>query len=79
MLHTVAYAGWPVLEFRLRIHWQEERKRLKLACRRVFLTPALHARCRAAPSDRPADGQEHVHRRWLMLTGQLDGRATAWL
>ena len=77
VLHTVAYAGWPVLEFRLRIHWQEERKRLKLAFPTVFRTPTVLCEVPGGAVSRPADGQEHVHRRWLLLEGPVNGRPTA--
>jgi len=77
VLHTVAYSGWPVLEFRLRIHWQEERKRLKLAFPTVFQTPTLLCEVPGGAIDRPADGQEQVHRRWLVAEGHVHGRPTA--
>ena len=77
VLHTVAYAGWPVLEFRLRIHWQEERKRLKLALPTVFQVPTVLCEVPGGAAFRPADGQEHVHRRWLMVEGSVGGRPTA--
>jgi len=77
VLHTVAYADWPVLEFRFRIHWQEERKRLKLAFPTVFRTPTVLCEVPGGALCRPADGQEHVHRRWLLLEGPVNGRPTA--
>ena len=77
VLHTVAYSGWPVLEFRLRIHWQEERLRLKLALPTVFRPPTLLCEVPGGAVSRPADGQEQVHRRWLLVQGPIDGRPTA--
>jgi alpha-mannosidase len=77
VMHTVAYAGWPVLEFRLRIHWQEERKRLKLSFPTVFQTPSVLCEVPGGAIHRPADGQEHVHRRWLLLEDTSRGRPTA--
>ena len=77
VLHTVAHAGWPVLEFRLRIHWLEERCRLKLALPTVFNSPSIRCEVPGAVVSRPADGQEHVHRRWLQVEGQVAGRPTA--
>jgi alpha-mannosidase len=77
VIHTVAYAGWPVLEFRLRIHWQEERKRLKLALPTVFQTPGVLCEVPGGAIRRPANGQEHVHRRWLLLEDTIQGRPTA--
>jgi len=77
VLHTVAYSGWPVLEFRLRIYWQEERKRLKLAFPTVFRTPTILCEVPGGAVYRPADGQEHSHRRWLLLEGAVGERPTA--
>ncbi len=49
--HTIAYAAWPVLEFRLRVHWNEQRRRLKLVGADAADDPrASSARCRGAPS-----------------------------
>ncbi len=73
--HTIAYARWPVLEFRMRVHWNEERRRLKLAVPTRLADPLLECEVPGGAIRRPADGQEHVHRRWLVLTGRLDGRA----
>ena len=77
VLHTVAYSGWPVLEFRLRIHWQEERKRLKLALPTVLQSAQILCEVPGGAVSRPADGQEHSHRRWLLLEGLIAGRPTA--
>jgi len=73
VLRTLGYAEWPVLEFRLRIHWNEERKRLKLAVSSAF---AASPACCEVPGGvilRPADGQEHVGGRWLYLEGMVGG------
>jgi alpha-mannosidase len=77
VLHTVAYSGWPVLEFRLRIHWQEERKRLKLVFPTGFQAPNVLCEVPGGAICRPADGQEHSHRRWLLVEGPVHGRPTA--
>jgi hypothetical protein len=77
VLHTVAYADWPVLEFRLRIHWQEERQRLKLVFPTVFQSPSVLCEVPGGAFCRPADGQEHVHRRWLLVEGLVNGQPTA--
>jgi alpha-mannosidase len=66
-----------VLEIRLRIHWEEERKRLKLSIPTVFQTPSVLCEVPGGAIRRPADGQEHVHRRWLLLEGTIAGRPTA--
>lgn len=74
VFRTVAYADWPVLEFRLRIHWNEERRRLKLAVPTRLDGASLRCEVPGGAVARPADGQEHVHRRWLIVTGTLDGQ-----
>jgi alpha-mannosidase len=76
LLHTVAYAHWPVLEFRLRLHWQESRRRLKLVLPTLFRSPDILCEVPGGATPRRADGQEHVHRRWLFLTNTLHGRPT---
>lgn len=77
VIQTVAYAHWPVLEFRFRLHWQEERRRLKLALPTALLAPRILCEVPGGALARPADGQEHVHRRWLLVEGTLAGQATA--
>ena len=75
--HTIAYADWPVLEFRFRVHWNEERRRLKLAVPTRLVGAGVRCEVPGGAIARPADAQEHVHRRWLILTGDLDGRRTS--
>jgi alpha-mannosidase len=77
VVHTIAYAAWPVLEFRLRVHWSEERKRLKLSVPTRLAHAVLQCEVAGGAICRPPDGQEHVHRRWLVLSGELNGRATS--
>jgi alpha-mannosidase len=77
VLYTIAYSGIPVLEFRLRIHWLEERRRLKLSIPTVFRPGSVLCEVPGGAWLRPADGQEHVHGRWLMLEGVAGGRPTA--
>jgi len=71
--HTIAYADWPVLEFRLRVQWNEERRRLKLAVPTRLTETTVLCEIPGGAIRRPADGQEHVQRRWLILSGKLDG------
>lgn len=77
VVHTIAYAGWPVLEYRLWVHWNEERKRLKLAVPTALVSASLEGEVPGGVVTRPADGQEHVHGRWFLLRGELDGRPAA--
>ena len=64
---TIYYPDWPVLEFRLRILWNEERKRLKLSIPSAFASPRLVCEVPGGAVIVPADGQEHVHGRWLTM------------
>ncbi len=77
VLRTLAYADWPVLEFRLHIHWAEERKRLKLAVPSVFGAPDVLAEVPGGAIRRPADGEEHVHGAWLCMSGKVGGEDVA--
>ncbi|MCK6622569.1 MAG: alpha-mannosidase [Calditrichaceae bacterium] len=77
VFHTIAYSRWPVLEFHLRIHWNEKEKRLKLAVPTRFKTGEILCEVPGGIIPRPADGQEHVHGRWCLVRGQINGRDTA--
>jgi len=77
VMKTIAYPAWPVLEFRLRIVWNEERRRLKLSIPTIFKPPSVLAEIPGGAIARPADGREHVHGRWLLVEGKLDGKNTA--
>lgn len=67
VMNTIAYANFPVIEYRLRIHWNEKRRRLKLSIPTVFKQDQLLCEVPGGIITRPADGEEHVHGRWLML------------
>jgi len=77
VMETISYSAWPVLEFRLRIVWNEERRRLKLSIPTVFKPPSVLAEIPGGAIARPADGQEHVHGRWLVVEGNLGGKEAA--
>jgi alpha-mannosidase len=77
VLHSIAYAGFPMLEFRLRIYWFEERCRLKLSIPTSFKAETVLCEVPGGVWSRPSDGQEHVHGRWLMIEGMTGGRPTA--
>lgn len=68
---TIAYAAWPVLELRFRIHWHEERRRLKLAVPTTFRTERVECEIPGGTIERPADGDEHVHGRWFVVEGTV--------
>ncbi len=44
VMDTVAYPSWPVLEFRIRVVWNEERRRLKLGVPIALTAPELARR-----------------------------------
>ncbi|MCX6150938.1 MAG: hypothetical protein NTX22_10465 [Ignavibacteriales bacterium] len=67
VFHTIAYSDWNVLEFRLRIYWNEERKRLKLSIPTIFKNEKLLCEVPGGAIERPADGEEHVNGRWIMV------------
>ena len=77
VLHTLAYATFPAIEFRLRIHWHEKRQRLKLSIPTTLAGGSILCEVPGGVCSRPADGQEHVHRRWLMLQGRIEEQPTA--
>lgn len=72
-----SYAGFPFLEFRLRIHWNEERKRLKLSIPTVFRAEQFLCEVPGGVISRPTDGEEHVQGRWMILRGDIRGKDTA--
>jgi alpha-mannosidase len=69
VLRTAQYPDWPVLGFELRVTWNEENKRLKLSLPTRFSAPAALVEVPGGAIRRPADGDEHVHGRWLMIEG----------
>jgi len=73
VLNTISYADWNVLEFHMRIQWNEQQKRLKLSIPTVFTTGTVLCEIPGGAIHRPADGEEHVHSRWCMVNGALDG------
>ena len=76
-IRTTVSPDWPVIEYSFRIHWHEAHKRLKLSIPTVFRSSALLCEIPGGVITRPADGEEHVHGRWCMVSGQIDGRDTA--
>jgi len=74
VMDVCAYPDWPVLEFKLRITWNEEKRRLKLSIPTVFDRTDILCEVPGGAIRRPADGQEHVHGRWLFLEGLVKDR-----
>ncbi len=67
VMNCLTYAQWPVVEFRLRIHWNEEQKRLKLSIPTTFNANQILCEVPGGIITRPADGEEHVHGRCMLL------------
>jgi len=74
---VLSYPAWPVLEFRLFVHWNEERAMLKLAVPTAFRKAMLLCEVPGGAIERPADGQEYVFGRWTIIEGERSGRRTA--
>jgi len=74
---TIAYSGLSFIELRLRIQWNEWRKRLKLSIPTVFENPAVYCEVPGGAISRPADGQEHIQGRWMIVSGAASGDALA--
>jgi alpha-mannosidase len=68
-----AYTSLPVLEYRIRIQWNEERKRLKLSVPTVFTDGTILCEIPGGAVTRLADGQEHVQGRWCLIGGERNG------
>lgn len=77
IFHTIFYPEWPVLEFRLRVYWNEERRMLKLAVPTSLASPSVLVEVPGGAISRPADGEEHVFGRWAMVRGKMRGREMA--
>ena len=73
-MDVVSYPSWPVLEFRFRVTWNEERRRLKLRVPTALVAASLFVEVPGGAIDRPSDGEEHVHGRWLVV----EGRQAPW-
>ena len=77
VMRMIFYPDWPVIEFGLRVVWNEERKRLKLSIPTRFAAPSSLVEIPGGAIRRHADGEEHVHGRWLMVVGGEGGRPAA--
>ena len=77
VMDAVSYPRWPVLEFRFRIVWNEERRRLKLRVPTALASAGLLAEVPGGAIRRPSDGEEHVHGRWLVIEGKSGRKAGA--
>jgi alpha-mannosidase len=78
VVHLISYPDWPVLDLRLRVQWNETRKRLKLAFPTGLKAEGLFCEVAGGAVLRPADGQEHVHGRWCVAEDSFRGQARAF-
>ena len=78
VMNTIAYTQFPILEYRIRIHWHEEKKRLKLSIPTIFDTDKIFCEVPGGAVWRLADGDEHVHNRWFMLCKKHNGKQIAF-
>ncbi len=60
-VHRICYAEWPVTEYKIRILWNEEQQRLKIAIPTPAADAQLIAQIAGGSEEIPADSQEHVH------------------
>ena len=76
---TIFHPSWPVVELRLRVHWNQERKRLTLAFPTAFKkADGVLCEVPGGAVIRPAGGQEHVHGRWCLAEGSLGGERVSF-
>jgi alpha-mannosidase len=73
--HTIRYAAFDALELHIRVHWNESRKALRLETGFNFTYPEILAEVPGGAIVRPADGQEHIQGRWLIISGTNDDSA----
>jgi alpha-mannosidase len=77
VMQTISYSEWPVIEFRIRVQWNEERKLLKLSIPTMLKENSLLCEVPGGMVKRQADGEEHVFGRWFMVSGKLKARDAA--
>ncbi|HHI68663.1 MAG TPA: hypothetical protein ENJ97_04980 [Planctomycetes bacterium] len=70
LARIIAYADFPVLEYRLRIHWNESRARLKLSLPSAFSGARLWGQVPGGAVEIPSDGGEWPQGRWFLLEGK---------
>jgi alpha-mannosidase len=79
VIQTIFHPSWPVVELRLRLAWNEAGARLKLGFPTSFRDAGgLFCEVPGGAVKRPADGDEHVHGRWCLAEGEIDGRPASF-
>lgn len=77
VFRTISYPDFPAIEYKLRIHWNEEQQRLKLSIPTILNSDNVLCEVPGGVINRPADGEEHVHGRWIMLSDNSDDNDNA--
>jgi alpha-mannosidase len=72
-----SYPALPVLEYRIRVQWNEVRRRLKFRIPTSLADARMFCEIPGGAIARPEDGEEHVHARWCMITGKVNGGLSA--
>ena len=75
--NIISYSQWPVLEYRMRIYWNEIQKRLKLSIPTVFDAESIECEILGGMISREAGGEEQVQGRWLLIKREKDGHDAA--
>ncbi len=70
--HVIGYSELDILEYKIKVHWNEERKRLKLSVPTIFENEKILCEVPGGAIERIADGEEQVNGRWIMVSGKLD-------
>ena len=73
ILRQISYAGWPITEYRIRINWHGEHKRLKLVIPIDMELDNCLCEIPGGKINRRADGQEHCHGTWMHLSREEAG------
>jgi alpha-mannosidase len=76
-LRTISYSAHPWIEFQIRLHWHEKRKRLKLAIPTVLRGGKVTCEIPGGAIERPADGQEYLQGRWMVVGSEGEREALA--
>ncbi len=77
LVKIFAYRDFPALEYRMRIHWNEERRRLKLSLPSALSGARLLAQVPGGAVEIPPGGGEWPQGRWFLLEGKAGGREAA--
>ncbi|MCF8241388.1 MAG: hypothetical protein K9J16_08365 [Melioribacteraceae bacterium] len=73
IIKYILYSSIPLIQVKVRVHWNEA-DRLKLSIPTKLISDKILCEVPGGIIERPADGEEHVHGRWLIINGKLDGR-----